>query len=163
MKSLLILVLALSLPAAVWATDTTPQAEPEIIADAVVDETPEGLQFVDAALIDPTEMLWVSRLLVVFANTENDPAYLQQLSLLQERAADLFERDVIVALDTDPSAATELRSRLRPRGFMLAIIDKDGEIKQRKPSPWSAREIIQAIDKFPLRRQEMLDRRPSGR
>lgn len=163
MKSLLIFVLALTLPAAVWATDTAPQAEPEGISDVVVDKPPEGLQFVEAAQIDPDELLWISRLLVVFANTENDPAYLQQLALLQERATDLFERDVIVALDTDPSAESALRSRLRPRGFMLAIIDKDGEIKQRKPSPWSAREIVQAIDKFPLRRQEMLDRRPSGR
>lgn len=163
MKSLLSLVLALTLPAAVWATDTVVPTESDPVADALVAETPEGLQFVDAAQIVPDDLLWVNRLLVIFANTENDPAYLQQLSLLEERASDLFERDVIVALDTDPGAETALRTRLRPRGFMLAIIDKDGEIKQRKPSPWSAREIIQAIDKFPLRRQEMLDRRPAGR
>jgi hypothetical protein len=33
----------------------------------------------------------------------------------------------------------------------------------RKPQPWSVREITRAIDRFPLRRQEMLERRPSGR
>lgn len=35
------------------------------------------------------------------------------------------------------------------------IIDKDGQVKARKPLPWDAREITRAIDKFPLRRQEI--------
>ncbi|HBU14399.1 MAG TPA: methylmalonyl-CoA epimerase, partial [Gemmobacter sp.] len=30
----------------------------------------------------------------------------------------------------------------------------------RKPLPWDLREITRAIDKFPLRRQEMLDQHP---
>jgi hypothetical protein len=43
------------------------------------------------------------------------------------------------------------------------LIDKDGEAKLRKPLPWDVREITHAIDKFPLRRQEMRERLPSGR
>jgi hypothetical protein len=46
---------------------------------------------------------------------------------------------------------------------MLAIIDKDGEVKVRRPSPRDGREIVQAIDKFPLRREEILEQMPSGR
>lgn len=41
---------------------------------------------------------------------------------------------------------------------MLAIIDKDGGVKQRKPLPWSVREISRAIDKMPTRQQEIQDR-----
>jgi hypothetical protein len=45
----------------------------------------------------------------------------------------------------------------------LAIIEKDGEIKQRRPAPRDVREISAAIDHFPLRRQEILERLPAGR
>ena len=33
----------------------------------------------------------------------------------------------------------------------------------RKPLPWDVREITAAIDKLPLRRQEVLERNPAGR
>lgn len=163
MKPFLTLAIIALLPSAVWATDTVAPSPVDPLSEAVIEETAAGLQIVDAADIVPEEFMWEKRLLVIFANTPNDPEYRRQLALLESRAGDLRERDVIVVLDTDPAAATALRTRLRPRAFMLAIIGKDGEIKQRKPSPWDAREIVQAIDKFPLRRQEMLDRRPSGR
>ena len=38
------------------------------------------------------------------------------------------------------------------------MIDKDGVVKLRKPSPWSTREIARTIDKTPLRRDEVRDR-----
>jgi hypothetical protein len=43
------------------------------------------------------------------------------------------------------------------------ILDKDGEAKLRKPLPWSVREISRAIDKFPIRREELLEQYPAGR
>lgn len=52
-----------------------------------------------------------------------------------------------------------MRQRLRPRGFMLVLIGKDGGVKLRKPVPWDVREISRSIDKFPLRQQEIRDRR----
>ncbi|SDW72451.1 DUF4174 domain-containing protein [Roseicitreum antarcticum] len=163
MKSFLTLALAALLPCAVWATDTAVQTPADPMAEAAVEDASDELLIVDAADVVPDDMLWDKRLLVIFANTPNDPMFRQQISLLETRAEDLHERDVVVALDTDPATMSALRTRLRPRGFMLAIIGKDGEIKHRKPSPWDTREILQAIDKFPLRRQEMLDRRPAGR
>ena len=60
----------------------------------------------------------------------------------------------LVALHQLPA----IRAKLRPRGFSLVLIDKDGEAKLRKPLPWDVREITHAIDKFPLRRQEILGR-----
>jgi hypothetical protein len=82
---------------------------------------------------------------------------------LRRGAADLIERDVVVVIDTDRHSDSDLRRLLRPRGFMLAIIEKDGTIAQRRPAPRDVREINAIIDRFPLRRQEMLERRPSGR
>ena len=67
----------------------------------------------------------------------------------------LTRRDVVVVADSDPADATVWRQRLKPNGFSLLVIDKDGQVKQRKPSPWDVREIVRAIDKFPLRRQEI--------
>lgn len=76
-----------------------------------------------------------------------------------QRPDDLAVRDVIILTDTDPSAQSALRTRLRPRGFMMVLIGKDGQIELRKPQPWDIREITRSIDKMPLRQQEIEDRR----
>jgi hypothetical protein len=108
------------------------------------------------------DLLWIKRPLVVFADSPNDPN-LRQMQLLDRNAADLVDRDVLVITDTDPAANSALRLKLRPRGFSLVLMDKDGQAKLRKPLPWDVREITHAIDKFPLRLQEELDRYPAGR
>ncbi|MDX1782472.1 MAG: DUF4174 domain-containing protein, partial [Thalassovita sp.] len=56
---------------------------------------------------------------------------------------------------TDPKGKSALREDLRPRGFMLALVDKDGQVKLRKPAPWTVREITRSIDKWPTRQQEI--------
>jgi hypothetical protein len=109
------------------------------------------------------EFLWLKRPIVVFADSPNDPAFVTQLEYLAERPESLAERDVVVIVDTDPSADSFFRQKLRPRGFSLVLMDKDGGIEIRKPRPWNVREITRAIDKFPLARQEQLERFPSGR
>ena len=123
----------------------------------------DGLEILDAAEADLDSFLWIMRPIVVFANTPADPAFQQQVENILGRAGEFAERDVVLILDSDPAARSEARQRLRPRAFMLAILDKDGEVKQRRPAPRSAREIIAVIDRFPSRRQEMLEQRPSGR
>ncbi|TKW68003.1 MAG: DUF4174 domain-containing protein [Paracoccus denitrificans] len=113
------------------------------------------LHVLPAAESSPEEFLWQARPVVVFADTAADPAFRLQLEDLQRRPAALAERDVVVITDTDPDANSVWRQKLHPRGFSLVIIDKDGQVKQRKPQPWSVREISSAIDKFPLRREEI--------
>nr|WP_245306192.1 DUF4174 domain-containing protein [Roseovarius aestuariivivens] len=108
---------------------------------------------------DLSEFLWIKRPLVVFAESPADPRYVQQIDFLAERLDDLAERDVVVLTDTSPDKAGPLRKKLRPRGFMIALIGKDGQIYLRKPLPWSVREITRAIDKLPMRQQEIRDRR----
>lgn len=102
---------------------------------------------------------WVARPLVVFAESEFDPRYVEQMELLAEDPDILTTRDVVVLTDTDPDARGPLRQALRPNGFMLVLIDKAGNIVFRKPTPWAPREISHAIDKLPLRRDELTKRR----
>jgi len=78
---------------------------------------------------------------------------------LAERSSELAERDVIIVLDTNPAAKSALREKFRPRGFMLMLIGKDGQVYLRKPLPWNVREISRSIDKLPQRQQEVRDRR----
>ena len=105
--------------------------------------------------VDLNEFLWKNRVVVVFALTEADPADVEQMRLLEARWDQMAERDVVLIVDTDPSADTEIRRKLRPRGFMMVIIGKDGGVKLRKPFPWDVREISRSIDKMPLRQEEL--------
>lgn len=109
------------------------------------------------------DQMFVKRPVVVFADSPNDPNFIRQMDLLSRAYPDLEERDVILVTDTDPAANSEWRHKLRPRGFSLVIMDKDLRPVIRKPNPWTVREITAAIDKLPLRRQEMLERSPAGR
>jgi len=114
----------------------------------------------DARDVTLSDFHWLARPVVVFADSAADPRYRQQMQLLMSRPSELAERDVVVIVDTDPDAQSALRQTLRPRGFMLVLIGKDGGVKQRKPFPWDVREISRSIDKFPMRQQEIRDRRP---
>jgi hypothetical protein len=111
--------------------------------------------FFTAEEIDFRDLVWKARPVAVFANSPNDPAFIEQMELLRARENELRLRDVVVITDTDPEARSPLRLKLRPRGFMLAIIGKDGEIKIRKPFPWDVREITRSIDKMPIRKREI--------
>ena len=113
----------------------------------------------DATAINIDALVWVARPVVVFADSPNDPRFRQQIDLLSQRPDDLAERDVIILTDTDPAAMSDLRTQLRPRGFMLVLMGKDVEVELRKPAPWDIREITRSIDKMPLRQQEIEDRR----
>lgn len=103
------------------------------------------------------EYLWTARPLVIFADNENDPRFIDQMAFISERIEDLELRDVVVITDTDPGANSIIREDLRPRGFMLVLIGKDGQIYLRKPTPWRVRELTRSIDKMPIRQQEMRD------
>ena len=151
MKSVLIALMFALMTAPVLAQEATDTPEPG------------GLRILDAAQIDPASFLWEWRIVAVLADSPLDPAFVRQMREIEAMPADLFERDVVVMIDSDRQSGSPLRQRLRPVGFMLAIIDKDGEIKLRRPAPRDVREISANIDRFPLRRQEMLERLPAGR
>lgn len=159
MKPLYVLVLAAFLPLAATAQSGAEASESNAgAADAATPFAP-----LPASEVAFDSLLYLSRPVVVFADSPNDPNYLRQMELLAANYPALAERDVILITDTDPAARSEWRLKLRPRGFSLVLMDKDLKPVIRKPLPWEVREITAAIDKFPLRRQEVLERNPAGR
>ncbi|MEM8730867.1 MAG: DUF4174 domain-containing protein [Pseudomonadota bacterium] len=126
------------------------------------DEPAEPLAFgsvTTAGDIELDSFRWQARPIVVFADTPADPRFQQQLSMLEAEIDRLAERDVVILTDTDPDAQGPIRTSLRPRGFQVAVVAKDGTVVLRKPFPYSVREITRTIDKTPLREQEVRDRR----
>ncbi len=136
--------------AALWPLMAGAEGAPELVAFPAADVAFDAQMF-------------VTRPLLVFADSPNDPNFQRQMELLARDPAALAERDVVVVFDADPAARSEWRLKFRPRGFSLVLLDKDLQPEIRKPLPWDVREIAAAIDKFPLRRQEVLERHPSGR
>ncbi|WP_366523100.1 DUF4174 domain-containing protein [uncultured Tateyamaria sp.] len=117
--------------------------------------------FITTDVQDLNEFVWENRPIVVFADSPNDPNFRQQIEFLEERANELAERDVVVLTDTDPSKDSALRQKLRPRGFMMVLVSKDGSVLLRKPFPWSVRELMRSIDRLPSRQREIRERRES--
>jgi len=132
------------------------------LAQEAEDEPPAFGAF-SAAEVVFDDQLFIKRPIVIFADSPADPSFVRQMDLLARAYPALEERDVIVVTDTDPMALSEWRQKLRPRGFSLVIMDKDLRPVIRKPLPWQVREITAAIDKLPLRRQEVLELNPAGR
>ena len=144
----------------VFAQDTlpTPAVQLEDVAlDPIAAWKADPTLIFDAGDVDLGAFQWIARPVIVFAESPNDPAFIEQLDLLGERPDDLVERDVVVITDTDPGTLSDIRRRLRPRGFQLVLIGKDGDINLRKPFPWHVREITRIIDKMPMRQREIRD------
>lgn len=162
MKPLYTLGLAALLPFMATAQEAA-AIDPSVQVDTatVAEAAPFGPR--DAADVVFADLMFQFRPVVVFGDSPNDPNFIRQMELLQRDLAALELRDVILITDTDPEARGEWRLKLRPRGFSLVLMDKDLRPVIRKPLPWEVREIVAAIDKFPLRRQEMLERNPAGR
>jgi Domain of unknown function (DUF4174) len=147
MRRALTLILALGLVTPATAQETTTEAPLE-------DEAP-ALIVLDASETTLEDHLWVSRPIIIFADTPRDPRFQEQLDLLLARPEPLIERDVIVILDADPDARSSVRLALRPRGFSMVILQRDGNVALRKPTAWDVREIMRAIDNLPLRLEEL--------
>ncbi|AEI93184.1 hypothetical protein RLO149_c011800 [Roseobacter litoralis Och 149] len=77
------------------------------------------------------------------------------MKLLRERPDELMARDVVVITDTNPEPLSDLRRKLRPRNFMLVLINKEGTVNVRKPFPLDVREVSRSIDKMPIRQREI--------
>ena len=147
------LMLAPVLPAV--AQDSTPPETADTAAEPAAPRL-EVLPGYDAQL---ESFQWTHRPVVVFADSPNDPRFQEQIDKLREDPAALLDRDVVVLIDSDPARTSPLRKKLRPRGFMMVLIGKDGGVKLRKPLPWSVREISRTIDKMPMRLREVEERR----
>lgn len=121
-------------------------------------EDPRDLTILRAQDVVLEDYLWISRPLIVFAETEADPRFVEQMARLAARPEPLLERDVVVIIDTDPDTPSDIRTILRPRGFAVVILQKDGRVGLRRPSPRDVRELTRAIDNFALRQDELRNR-----
>ena len=145
MKQLFAFVIMALIPLSGFAQTATEDPEPLIVT--ATDE------------VTLEDFMWVSRPLIIFAESPKDPRFKQQMALIEALPDDLRTRDVVVITDTDPAAKSPIRERLRPRGFGLVLVAKDGTILLRKPKPWTVREISRSIDKLPARQEEVRERR----
>ena len=153
----LALIIALALAGPVHA-QTDGDSVAMAAADAPADETVEAVDPLaprEAAGVTLEEFLWVARPVIVFADSPNDPRFREQMQLLADRPDPLLERDVVILVDTDPSARSAIRTTLRPRGFSLVVMQKDGSVGFRRPSPRDVREIVRGIDNFQFRQEEL--------
>lgn len=150
----------LALAASLTIAGQTPaQTAIDTIAAAETGETGMDaigpLEARDATLLTLEEFQWVARPIIIFADSPNDPRVAEQLALLAARPAPLLERDVVILVDTEPSARSAIRTELRPRGFSIVVMQKDGAVGFRRPSPRDVREIIRGIDNFSFRQEEL--------
>lgn len=172
MTRLLTALLFLALPAAAQeaATGTSsPDAQEadglEMPAEAVAPADPVAAWEADHTAILPAEGIdldafeYVARPVVIFADSPRQPQLLEQVRLLEEALGDLAARDAVVIVDADPEARSAVRRELRPRGFGLVLVDKDGRVILRQPAPTAVREITRAIDRTPIRQEELREGR----
>ncbi len=131
--------------------ESQPKDEPRLMPA----QSAETFAPIPADMTNLNDFIWQKRPVVVFADSPADPAFADQLAELEDRWLELAARDVVVITDTDPANPSAIRQKLRPTGFALVIIAKDGTVTLRKPLPWSGREVIRSIDKMPLRREEI--------
>lgn len=143
----------LLVPLVIAALFTAPSLVPSAGA-----EEPDDL-FFSMNEVDLAQFKWKKRPVVVFAESELDPAFIAQMDLLRARPEELIARDVVVITDTEPEPLSDLRRKLRPRSFMLVIINKEGTVNLRKPFPWDVREITRTIDKMPIRKREIQEQK----
>ncbi len=95
--------------------------------------------------------------LVVVVGQPSDPRATQQHASLEQDAAALRERDVVMQ-DITPEAARRERPELGVNSrtaFEVLLVGKDGGVKLRRDKPVAASEIIALIDTMPMRRNEM--------
>jgi len=159
-----LITIILTLPLGAQESTVTPEADDAAAAALTPLERwqADPSTVFDAAEVDLNDFLWLARPVVVFSDAAAVPAFQEQLLLLSDRPQDLRRRDVVVITDTSPATPSDIRLALRPRGFALVLIAKDGTVNLRKPFPWDAREISHAIDKWPIRQQEIRDNARGG-
>ena len=117
-----------------------------IIPSAYASEDTLEITYVETNT-DIKDLIWEKRPVLVFSNSHLDPNLKQQIKMFASDPDALSSRDVKVFVDDKPEPNSNLRKRFRPKGFLIILIGKDGQIKLRKNSPWSARELTRIIDK----------------
>jgi len=123
----------------------------------------------DTVSVDLNAYQWKNRLLLLFASSEEDQAYLTLKKEIDRQAVEVNYRDLLISYVLErgesrigqerlsPDQALFLRKRLSvpPGRFTIVLIGKDGGKKIRQESSVDLKEIFAIIDAMPMRQQEM--------
>jgi len=104
---------------------------------------------------DLNQYRWNMRPVVIFAPSAKDASYLEQMAMLEQSQIALAERDIIVLIDTVPTKNGQLRSQLKPKGFEVVLVGKDGGMKLRDTRPISSEVLLSTIDQMPMRKANL--------
>jgi hypothetical protein len=113
-----------------------------------------------AAMPDVDRYIGQSRVVLLFASRQDDPALLAQRATLSGDAAVLRERDVVVFTVVGANDTTRRRYQAEMPGFTAVLVGKDGGVKLRSRHPLALASLIATIDAMPMRRSEMGRRSP---
>ena len=100
-----------------------------------------------------------NRVLLIFAPNARDPRWQRQAALFRRSGAQFTDRD-LVRVDifaSGPKADLALRTKYHvlPGQFRVLLIGKDGHVAFGGPTPISLQTLTSAIDRMPMRREEM--------
>ncbi|HTL90380.1 MAG TPA: DUF4174 domain-containing protein [Leptolyngbya sp.] len=121
---------------------------------------------------DLNQYQWQNRILLVFAPSEQSPAYQQQRQDWRSQTQAMQDRDLkqvellatgISRVNGQPiteQSAERLRKQfdVSSETFAVVLIGKDGTEKRRFSEPVASTELFNTIDAMPMRQQEMRDR-----
>ena len=127
----------------------------------------DGSNSAYAAVPSLEQFQWSNRVLVIFADTDNQKASRQENLLLSERSG-LAERDMVILRVRNGTVASlfgsaesldagALREELEEREeghFAAILIGKDGSVKLRAVEPLPAEELFDTVDAMPMRAAE---------
>ncbi len=110
------------------------------------------MAFADAGLAG---YKWKNRVLVILAPSDNDPQLKEQRASATASAAGFTERDLIVVTEIGVEGPIHRKYGIRQSDFQVLLIGKDGHSTLRWPKPVGSEVIFSAIDRMPMRRDEI--------
>ena len=123
----------------------------------------------ESNLVDLKKYQWQNRLLLIFAPSEDYPAYRFLADELRRQQDGVHDRDVLVfslleegqsrlgdaRLEKTTVEALKKRFSIKKGAFTMVLIGKDGSEKLRREEGTTLGEIFGLIDTMPMRRMEM--------
>ena len=116
---------------------------------------------------------WKNRLILLFAESEDNGAYQQQMQYLDLQQSGLEDRDLLVfsffadgtgKLEGKPMLEQDVlrirnKYKVGDEAQLLILIGKDGGEKMRKDLPVQLMQVFGLIDQMPMRQREMRDKK----
>ena len=123
----------------------------------------------DTDSVDLNAYQWKNRLLLLFASSEEDRAYLTLKKEIDRQAMEVKDRDLLIFYVLEGGESRLGQKRLNPDQALflwkrlsvtsgrltIILIGKDGGEKIRQEFPLDLKEIFAIIDSMPMRQQEI--------